>query len=142
MLGTTKTPDSRVKRLLEKLEIKYTVDKDGDFIVVFDMGEDRSQKAFICSSTQQYRDLEIRTIFSAGYESVIENTLPSNVANRLLEQNHRIKLGAWAKIGNIAVFESKIDANADADTLLAVLNFTLEVADEMEKELMKDKDQF
>lgn len=141
--STERIFDSRVKRVLEELDMKYEIDDYGDFRVFFGMGEDRTQEAFICSSTSKYGSFEIREIYSWGYTSKSEDkSIPAEVANRLLENSWELKLGAWAKVGDSAAFVSKIDANADSQSLYDALKITLTTADEMEHELMGREDVF
>jgi hypothetical protein len=102
-----------------------------------------TQEAFICSSTSKYGSFEIREIYSWGYTSKSEDkSIPAEVANRLLENSWELKLGAWAKVGDSAAFVSKIDANADSQSLYDALKITLTTADEMEHELTGREDVF
>lgn len=141
--STERIFDSRVKRALEELDLKYEIDDDGDFKVLFGLDEDRSQVAFISSSTNTMGSFEIRDIYSIGYMSKSEDeSVPAEVANRLLENSWELKLGAWAKFGKFAVFVSKIDANADSESLYDALKVTLLVADKMEQELTGGEDAF
>ena len=89
-------PDTRVQHLLDHLGFKYTIDRDGDFKVLFDMGEGRSQIAFVSSQTFGLGPLEIREVWSVGYEC--NGPLPEAVANYLLWLNNQMKLGAWKMI--------------------------------------------
>lgn len=135
--------DKRVQKILDDKEITYVIDSDGDFKVTFDMGNDRSQVAFVRSSTNTYGTFEIREIWAVGYRSPSDDdAFPARVANRLLEDTFSKKLGAWAKMGELAVYVVKISANCDAESLMAALTFALEAADEMEEELTGDKDEF
>ncbi|MDI6797397.1 MAG: hypothetical protein QMD09_10650 [Desulfatibacillaceae bacterium] len=141
-LGSTAPKhDSRVEKILKERDIAYRIDKDGDFRVTFDMGEGRSQLAFIMSKTSEYRNFEIREIHSVGYRSATEQ-FPPSVANQLLEDNFLIKLGAWAKVGNLAIFIVRLSADADGESLVNALRLTLESADEMEMKLTGDEDEF
>jgi hypothetical protein len=141
MVGARPEHDKRVSRVLESLDLEYTIDDDGDFRLIFKMEGDRTQVVFIQSSTSEYRDLEIRDVFSVGYESEDE-VIPEDIANRLLGQNWKIKLGAWAKMGKYAVFVSKVDANAGGKTLWSAIKLTAKAADEMESELTGKADSF
>jgi len=133
--------DQRVRKALDELELKYTIDSDGDFRVLFDMGEGRSQLAIIRSSTSKYRNLEVREIWSVGYKSEGKQ-FPQEVANALLEDTFPKKLGAWAKLDDLAVFVVKFPADADNETLLSCLKLALEAADAMEEKLTGEKDEF
>lgn len=44
--------DVRVGHLLDQLGIRYQIDEDGDYRVVFELSNGRSQQAFIDSQTQ------------------------------------------------------------------------------------------
>ncbi len=133
--------DERVGDILDELELKYTIDDDGDFRVIFGMGDGRSQLAFIMSDTNEYLNLEIREIWSFGYRAP-SGEFPGSIANKLLEDTFPKKLGAWAKLNDRAVFVVKLSANADSESLLSALTMALEAADEMEKSLSGDTDEF
>ncbi|MCK4414877.1 MAG: hypothetical protein KAY32_15185 [Candidatus Eisenbacteria sp.] len=133
--------DERVRKILKEDGVQYTVDTDGDFKVIFQMGDDRTQMAFIRSRTEEYRNLEIREIWSFGYQSSTD-VFPAEVASRLLEDTFIKKLGAWAKIGQRALFVVKVSADANSESLMSALQMALESADEMEEELTGDKDEF
>lgn len=139
-LGTPKH-DVRVARILEAEEIKFEIDSDGDFNVTFDVGGGRSQMAIIMSNTSEYRNFEIREILAIGYRGATDQ-FPASVANQLLEDTYPKKLGAWAKQGKLAVFIVRVDADADAESLVSALKLTLEAADEMEEKLTGDTDEF
>ncbi len=140
---STPTPDPRVKTALDKLGLKYQVDKDGDFKIVMKTSESRTQLAWILSRTQKIGSLEIRRMFSAAYKS--SGPISESIANQLLMDSSRRKLGAWQAIEtkntHIALFISKIAANGSKDDLLASLQITMATADEMEQTLTS-KDEF
>lgn len=134
--------DERIQKLLDKEGIKYEIDSDGDFKLVYEVGEaGRTQLAFIRSHTETYRNLEIREIWSPAYKSDAE-TLPSDIANMLLEDNAKKKLGAWQKQGQHAVFVTQIPADADFETVLSALKAALETADAIEEQLTGATDAF
>ena len=72
----------------------------------------------------------------------METSFPKSVANSLLEDTFSKKLGAWAKLGNRAVFVVKISANADAESLFNGLKACMLSADTMEEKLTGDTDEF
>lgn len=137
-----KGPDKRVQILLDELKLKYEIDEDNDFKMVFEVGDaGRSQIVWIRSNTENFRTLEIREIMSPGFVAEADE-IPHYVAIKLLEDNRSKKMGGWQKDGKYAVFVSHIGADIDADTLHNALIFTVEAADEMEKSLTDTKDQF
>ncbi|RMH65911.1 MAG: hypothetical protein D6676_06660 [Cyanobacteria bacterium J003] len=128
--------DVRVGRLLDQLGIRYQVDEDGDYRVIFDLGNGRSQQAFIDSQTQQLGSYEIRDVWSIGYIS--DGYLDQEIANYLLIENSTKKIGAWelrplANNKYIAVFCNKVAADCDAEALNMSIRIVLQVADELEK---------
>jgi hypothetical protein len=135
------TPDKFVQRQLDKRKVQYEVDKDGDFKVTYNAGDNRTQLAFIRSATFDYGKLKIREIISAGYRSDTDD-FPAKVANRMLAHNNEAKLGAWTKQGRLGVFTSKIPADASDQELIDALELTISLADELEKEFSGDKDEF
>jgi hypothetical protein len=135
--SNTSLADMRVKRVLDQTDLKYTIDKDGDFRFVFDLPGDRVQVVFINSKTEKYGNFEIREIWSAGYQS--DSPFSAAIANRMLVNNFETKLGAWqtARLNgkNVAVFTAKVDASLNATQLEVVLTAVRRIADEMEKEI-------
>jgi hypothetical protein len=137
MIGTN-TGDSRVQQLLDHLGFKYTIDRDGDFKIVMDTGDGRSQLGFVSSTTYKLASLEIREVWSVGYEC--DGPIPETVANYLLWQNHQMKLGAWKMIRydsgrHLAAYAAQIAANTDAETLRTTILAVLVAADDVEKDL-------
>jgi len=139
--GESPEYDERVRKILKEEDVQYTIDNDGDFKVIYKMGDVRTQMAFIRSTTETFRNLEIREIWSFGYESPTD-VFPAEVASQLLEDSFVKKLGAWGKAGRRAVFVVRVAANADNESLIAVLELALSVADEMEEKLSGDTDEF
>ncbi|GAP94879.1 hypothetical protein NIES2104_13960 [Leptolyngbya sp. NIES-2104] len=140
----TPTGDARVKAALDKAGLKYEVDRDGDFKLVMELPNDRTQLVFVRSETQKLNDnYEIREIISPAFKS--DGALSSEIANRLLTDSAKKKLGGWQTIsdGNssIAIFCSKVMANSNAESLVASIQATVLTADDMEKQLT-NKDDF
>lgn len=133
-------PDRALGRLLDGLQYQYEVDEDGDYKMVFDLEDDRTQLAFVRSSVETYGNHHIREVWSPGYRSPGAQ-FPAPVANRLLEYSNSSKLGSWVKQGNTAMFVVKIDADASAEVLSDAINAAVQSADELELELTS-KDEF
>jgi hypothetical protein len=138
MIFGTKKGDRRVEKLLDLLELKYSIDKDGDFQVVLEFNDGRSQVAFIDSDTQDINDFEIREIWSVAYIS--KGFLDIDTANTLLLHNHQLKMGSWRLIpGNnntfLVTFCIQISADCDPESFGKALGLVLNIADEMEEKL-------
>ena len=133
--------DNIVKAQLDSKGIKYEIDKDGDFKIVYKMSGGRTQLAFVRSAVNNYGTLKIREIWSPGYKSD-SNDFPALIANSLLDKNHEVKLGAWEAQDNIAMFVVKITADANAEQLVDAIEAAVNSADELEKEVSGDKDEY
>ncbi len=133
--------DARVAKSLKEAGVKYTIDEDGDYKVIFDTGNGRTQLAYVRSATNEYRNFEVREIWSFGYRAEGDR-FPALVANALLEDTFSKKLGAWTKSGSSAIFVVRLSAAADSESLFSALNLAVTSADAMEEKLTGDKDQF
>lgn len=136
------TADARVERLLKEVAAEYTVDEDGDFRLVYDIGGGRSQLVWIPSGTSEFGALEIRQIWSIAHRS--KGPLPADLANRLLDRNGAVILGAWLtepagdELG--VIFAVQVAAETDALSLRSAIHAVATTADAMEKELTAKDD--
>jgi hypothetical protein len=135
------TPDNVVKAQLDSKGLTYEVDKDGDFKVLYKMGGGRTQLAWVRSVAYSYGSLKVREIWSPGYKSESDD-FPALIANTMLDKNHEVKLGAWEAQGHVAVFVVKIAADANAEQLVDGIEAAVNSADELEKEITGDKDEY
>lgn len=69
-------PDKAVGRVLKQLDYPYEIDEDGDYKLVFDAGEDRTQLVFVRSSVEEFGSHKIREIWSPGYNSPASSSRP------------------------------------------------------------------
>lgn len=142
LLGGKKTEyDRRVETSLNEADLKYDIDKDGDFKLLLNYDDNRTQLVFVQSKTEQYKNYEIREIFAYGYKSPTSE-FSASIANRLLIDNSKKKMGAWEKRGEYAVYVIKISADADALSLKNAIQLAAVCAEEMEKEITPTKDTF
>jgi len=61
--------NSQLRRILDISELKYTIDDDGDFRVIFNVGDGHTQAVFVMSKTENLRNEPIVEIWSIGYKS-------------------------------------------------------------------------
>ncbi|KAB7633193.1 MULTISPECIES: type III secretion system chaperone family protein [Stenotrophomonas] len=127
-------PDKAVGRALDTLKYTYEVDEDGDYKMVFDMDDGRSQLAFVRSTVEEFGKHKIREIWSPAYNSPGKQ-FPAAVANRLLEDSQDAKMGAWVKQDQLAMFVVKVDATATPEQLSDAIDAAVRTADAMELEL-------
>jgi hypothetical protein len=136
------TADARVERLLKEVAAEYTVDEDGDFRLVYDIGGGRSQLVWIPSGTSNFGPLEIRQVWSIAHRS--RGPLPVDLANRLLDRNGAVILGAWLtepagdELG--VIFAVQVAAETDALSLRSAIHAVATTADAMENELTAKDD--
>ena len=133
--------DPAVASQLDALGTSYEIDEDGDYMMVFEAGEGRSQLVYIRSPIYEYGAHTIREIWSPAYRA--ENgAFPALVANHLLEASNDTKLGAWTKQGEYAVFVVKVSGDASNEEIRDAMTAASEAADEMEIELTGGGDDF
>ena len=133
--------DRRARKALDELGLKYNVDSSGKFKFIFELDGGRSQMGFITSETQEFAGIEMRELFSVGLKSSGE--FPAAIANMLLKENEKVKIGAWEIIensngDNFALFNAKIAAEVPAKVLAPVILGVLKVADKMEERLTNE----
>ena len=134
--------DPRVETQLKALDLKYEVDKDGDYKLVYDLGENRTQVVFINSATNKVGDMEVREIWSpamAGQEAP-----DAKVLQKVLEYSQDRVIGAWQAMGgeNTCVLDYAVKLPVEcSDKMLGVAAIVAaNSADKMEKELSGGKD--
>lgn len=134
-------PDKKLRKQLEQRKIRYETDADGSYRITYDLGGGRSQLAFVSSTINEYGSLKTREVRSIGYRSPAD-AFPVAVANRILEVNNQAKLGGWVKQGRFAVFTAPVPVDASAQQLADTIELSARLADELERELNGDKDEF
>lgn len=140
-VGTKKGADVRAKALLDDAGLKYTVDDDGDFRLLYEFDDGRSHLVFVNSRTSTFRGMEIREVWAVACQT---EKLPENVLRRLLEQNGELKLGAWSLVATegkeAAVFVVQLAADTDTRSMVTALQAVSTMADDMEEELTGEDD--
>lgn len=136
--------DSRVRTLLDALELRYTIDQDGDFKVLFKLDDERTHCGYILSETTRFEKFEIREVFAVAHIS--ETPLDADLANALLIFNSNVKFGAWqVRTDNenrcVVAFSAQIAADTDSESLGSVLRAVVVTADAVERKL-SDEDRF
>jgi hypothetical protein len=133
--------DRRVEKLLDRARIAYEVDDQGDFRITYALADGRSQMVILRSATTTWGTSDHREIVSPGYRSATQ-TLPVEVANRLLDLNASTRLGSWGRQGPMALLVTRIPADADGRELTDALEFTARAADAAERDLAGGKDDY
>jgi hypothetical protein len=137
------TVDPRVQAALKGTGLSFSID-GGDFRLKYVVAGGRTQLAWVASGTASIDKLEVRDVWSVAHRA--KGTVPADLATRLLQDNARMVLGAWqvnqGKDEYLVVFSVPVAAAADAETLQDVIEVVTLTADQMEKELTGDKDEF
>ena len=126
--------DAIIKAQLEAKGTPFEIDDDGDFRIVVNLGNDRTQLVWVRSVVEETDHQRVREIWSPGYQGKLDS-FPASVANELLEDSHERKLGGWVKQERVAMFVIKIPADANADVLDESIDLAATTADEVELEL-------
>ena len=135
--------DPRVKKALDSLGIKYTVNDSKNYKVVYKMESDpdRSQLVFVVSKTSTYKNLEVREIWTIA--AVLDAYPDEETIQRLYTMNSTTKIGAWAMEINDdgevwVIYTAKVLAAMSPKELTDIIYFVAEVGDEMEVDLVGD----
>lgn len=129
------TVDASIAPKLDAKGTPYTVDEDGDYRILVDVGEGRSQLVWVRSKVHTTDFQRVREVWTYGFRSD-ERRIPVHIANRLLTENFELILGAWAREGGNAILLIKIDADASADILNEAIDLAASTGDRMEQKLV------
>jgi len=140
--------DHRVEDALRQAGLKFRNDRDGDFVLSFELDNNRSHTVYIRSQTQAWGNMEIREAFAFAYQSNIR--LSQANLEKMLEANSAVKSGAWQLINKqtldgpkiSALFCVKLAADCDGDALKTVVWGVARMADEMEEGLNSGRDSY
>lgn len=133
--------DPRVSAALDAASLKYRTDRDGDYILSFELDDDRDHVVFVPSSTEAWGVMEIREVFAFAYRS--KTRLSQAKLEKMLKANAAMKSGAWQLVDGdqlSAIFSVKVAADCDGDALKTVVWGVARTADEMEQSLTSGKD--
>ncbi|GAB2503169.1 hypothetical protein [Arenimonas alkanexedens] len=124
-------PDPVVKAALEAKGTPFKIDDDGDYQIVVRLENDRTQLVWVRSVVSDTGQFRIREIWSPGYQSTTD-MFPAAIANDLLARSNTLILGSWVKQERVAMFVTKIPADASADALDQAIDLTALSADKLE----------
>jgi hypothetical protein len=130
--------DPRVRDILVGTSYQYTVNSDGNYKIIYDAGNGRTQVLFVESNIETLGDFEIREIWSPIGQAT-EASFTQAIADRLLRIGATMKVGAVeiVTIDNkpTAYFSAKVPADLTAEQLVKVINAVASTADENENAL-------
>jgi len=126
--------DGRVRKALDKTELKYMVDNDGDYCLLFS-----PEVVYINSQTETIGDLEVREVWCRAVKC--EDGFSKEELLAMLKKNARVKIGAWQVLsdGKSAVFQCVVSANASGETLETAVRAVVGSVRSAKKEFLKDR---
>lgn len=127
--------DPRVERALSKNNVVYSVEPNGDYRMLYETENGRSQLVWIRPETYSVGDVEVREIFSYADDLSDDQPLPPGWAEKLLVYNGDYVVGAWSRYGDRVTFSARVDANAPDHVLIGVMTLVLNTADLVEEEM-------
>ncbi|CAN4279415.1 hypothetical protein LJR125_002298 [Pseudoxanthomonas sp. LjRoot125] len=140
LAGPVHATDASVEARLSARGLKFEVDADGDYRVMYSyQQENRTQLVFVSGATQQVNGLSIREVFSPAGR-VGADGIDGKKALALLAASRAQKLGGWEIEGDVLVFVIKLPDSVDAAALEAAMDIAAETADNKEIELSGNKD--
>lgn len=126
-------PDPAIVEQLTELGYEYEMDEEGDFRLLFDMGEERSQFVWIRNRTYSADGVAMRDVWSYALE-LPGKYVSVKLASRLLLESWEGIMGGWARDGEYVVYMVKLPADAAAAKLDAAIGEAIRAADALEKE--------
>lgn len=130
-------PDERAVASLMASGLAYEVDEDGDFRLLYELADGRSQVAWVASVTTRLQTVEFRDVWSVAHRA--SGPVPANLAGELLADNAARTAGAWQvqRSGDeyVVVYSAQVAADASPALLTEVLDAVIKAADEMERRL-------
>ncbi len=133
--------DAALGQRLRALGLEPKVDADGDYRLLFALDGGRQQVTYVRSHTERFGQLEIREIWSPAYQAP-GDTLPADIANRLLQDGQENILGAWVRQDGTAIYVTRIPADLSGPALSDAIEATTRAADAMEAQLAPGQDHF
>ncbi len=134
--------DLRIEKQLKLMKMQFDTTSKGDFKLLFELENNRSQIVFISSASRIYEDAEVRVISSPAKFITKADQLSHDQLWALLAVNSQTVLGSWqlepATEGFGLHFSVKVPAVMPDKRLLMYMVLVARIADEMEKTFTED----
>jgi len=129
---------------LDRLGLKYTITKAGNYSISYDLDGGRSQTVYIMGKTDKVGATEIRELWSRA--GTMDSVPDSDQMKSLLEDSGNAKVGFWAleetdSGGYTIYFSVKMPVYLNDKDLSALLEYTANTADQKEEELFNTDDE-
>lgn len=126
-------PDAHIVSLLDELGYLYETEANGDFRLLFDFDDGRSQLVWIRNRTYEYGGVAMRDIWSTALE-LSGRYASVKLADALLRGSWDGIMGGWAREGDRIVYIAKVPAAPGVEQLDAAIGEVIEFADKLELE--------
>ncbi len=128
---------SSITDLLDQSKIPYEVDDQGNYKILREYDDKRTQLVFIYGRAWDYQGIKIREIWAPAFR--LGGDLPADLANKLLLKSQVAKVGGWQviEIGQerMAAYAIKVVDRMTADELRKWIDYVASYADTMEQEV-------
>ena len=129
---------------MDRLNLKYTLTKAGNYSITYDLDGGRSQTVYIMGKTDKVGTTEIRELWSRA--GTMDSMPTEDQMKALLEDSGSSKVGFWAleeadSGGYTVYFSVKVPVYLNDKDLSALLEFTANTADQKEEELFNADDE-
>lgn len=129
-----------IEGLLKQAELEYTIDKDGDYRLVFNQGGGRLQVVWINGKREDLGEFEVLSLFSLAYCGALTKAMTLDLLS------DRYKVGNWTTLkksnGEFEVyFRAQVSAGIRSADFRTCCEHVAEAADELER-LWTDSDNF
>jgi hypothetical protein len=148
-LGTTGAqaaakPTAGIAQQLDRLGLKYTVTKSGNYSIEYDLDGGRTQTVYVMGKTDKVGSTEIRELWSRA--GTMDAAPTQEELQKLLEDSGGAKMGFWAleetdSGGFTIYFSVKVPVYLNDSDLSELLKFTADTADQKEEELFNTDDE-
>ena len=127
-------PADSFKQKLDQTGLKYEMDKDGDYKILFNVGDTkRTQLVYVSGDTQTIGGLVIREFFAPAAK--VSVAVDGAKALELLAESHRKKVGSWEIHGDGLNYTAKVSDSISAKDARSLLETIVNIADEAEAKL-------
>lgn len=128
------TSSLSIPEALRQLGLKFEVDGDGDYELLFNLEGGRTQLVFIRGRKETYRSLQVVEIFSPAFN--LQDALTAELATKLMLDSQNAKVGGWQlRLGKQVEYAVKVSDQLTPQQLRDLVEYVMEMADRMEHEI-------
>lgn len=137
--------DRQCQKALDKADLVYEIDSDGDFKLVVKVPDNRTQLVYVYSNTLTYDNVEVRTIMSPALVADTDEALTPETMRLLLVDNFENKMGAWEVVerpdgGIVIQYVVKPPADMGSEDLRSLIGLAAIAADMIEQQITDGDD--